>query len=113
LGKDAGEVGEAVVFKVDSFVGEEAEFSGQGGAGGFALEATRGEVGRDDAVAGDLGSERIGAEGLADGAGGAATETAGQSGVGDDSAGCDFAHGGIDAEGEGGRRVYSFQRFSG
>ncbi len=42
---------------------------GEGGAGFFALEAADGQIGRDDAVAGDLRGEGVGAKGLADGAG--------------------------------------------
>jgi hypothetical protein len=35
----------------------------------MAFEAADGQIGRDDAVAGDLRGEGVGAEGLADGAG--------------------------------------------
>ena len=60
-------VGEAVVFEGDAFGGEEAEFFGQCRAGGAALEAGGGEVRGDDAMAGDLWGEGVGAEGLPDG----------------------------------------------
>ena len=66
---EARAVGEAAVLEEDAFRGEEAEFSGQGGAGLVALESAGGKVRGDDAVAGDFGGEGIGAEGLADGAG--------------------------------------------
>jgi hypothetical protein len=58
-----------VVFEAHAFGREEVEFFGEGGAGAVALESAGGEVGGDDAVAGDLGREGVGAEGLADGAG--------------------------------------------
>ena len=61
-------VGEAVVFEGDAFSGEKAEFFGECRAGGAALEAAGGEVRGDDAMAGDLWGEGVGAEGLADGA---------------------------------------------
>ena len=62
-------VGETTVFEDDALGGEQAELFGEGGAGFFALEAADGQIGRDDAVAGDLRGEGVGAEGLADGAG--------------------------------------------
>ena len=61
--------GQAVVFEADALGGEQAELFGEGGAGFFALEAADGQIGRDDAVAGDLRGEGVGAEGLANGAG--------------------------------------------
>jgi hypothetical protein len=64
------------------------------------LEAPGGEIGGDDAVAGDVRCEGIGAEGLADGARGAAMDAASEGGVGDDLAGGDFTEGGVDFGGE-------------
>ncbi len=60
-------VSEAVVLKMNAFGGEKAEFFGECGAGGAALEAAGGEVRGDDAMAGDLWGEGVGAEGLPDG----------------------------------------------
>ena len=89
------------VVEVNAFSGEEAEFAGKGGAGCFALEAADGQIGRDDAVAGDLGGEGIGAEGLADGSWRAAADDSPESGVGDDAARRDFAQRGVNLGGEG------------
>ena len=69
LAEGAGGVGETTVLKDDAFGGEEAEFFGECSARGMALEAADGQIGRDDAVAGDLRGEGVGAEGLANGAG--------------------------------------------
>jgi len=98
---EASGVGEVAFGEGDAFGGEELEFFGEGGAGLMALEAAGGEVGGDDAVAGDLGGEGVGAEGLADGARGAAVDAAGEGGVGDDFARGDLAEGGVDFGGEG------------
>jgi len=97
----AFDVGKVTVVEANAFSGEEAEFAGKGRAGCFALEAARGEVGRDDAVAGDLGGEGIGAEGLADGSWRAAADDSPESGVGDDAARRDFAQRGVNLSGEG------------
>ena len=93
--------------EADAFGGEEAEFFGEGGAGFSSLEAAGGEVGGDNAVAGDFGGEGVGAEGLADRAWGTTPDAAGKSGVGDNAAGRDFAESGVDFRREG--RNLSFQ----
>jgi len=89
------------VVEVNAFSGEEAEFAGKGGAGCFALEAARGEVRGDDAVAGDLGCEGIGAQGLADSPRRAAADAAPQSCIRDDAARRDFSQCGVNLGGEG------------
>lgn len=93
----------------DALGGEEAELAGEGGAGALALEPAGREVGRNDAMAGNLRGERIGAEGLADGAGGAAADAPAEGGVGYDAAGRDAQEGVVNAAGEGGDGVFSFQ----
>jgi hypothetical protein len=105
-------VGEVTAFEDDAFGGEEVEFFGELGAAGLAAIAAWGEVRGDDAVARDCGGEGVGAEGLADGAGGVATDAAGEGGVGDDAAGRDFLERRVDFGGEGGGGVYRFQGFS-
>jgi hypothetical protein len=97
------------VGECDTLGTEEAEFLGEGGAVGSPLEAAGREIGSDDAVAGDLGGEGVGAEGLADGAGRAATDATGEGGVGDDAASGDLAEGGVDFAGEGGGPAGVFQ----
>jgi len=69
LAEGALGVGETAIFEDDALGGEEAEFFGECLARGMAFEAADGQIGRDDAVAGDLRGEGVGAEGLADGAG--------------------------------------------
>ena len=74
LAEGAPGVGETTVFEDDALGGEEAEFLGQRLARGMAFEAAEGQIGRDDAVAGDLRRQRVGAEGLSDGPGGGGEE---------------------------------------
>lgn len=102
-------IGEAAVFEGDAFLGEESEFFAEGGAGAASLESAGGEVGGDDPVAGDSGGEGVGAEGLADGARGAAADTASERGVGDDFAGRNTAEGAVDFVGERGGAGGRFQ----
>lgn len=59
-------IGQAAIFEDNALGGEEAELSGEGGAGFSALEAAGREVGGDDAVAGDLRREGVGAAGWAE-----------------------------------------------
>ena len=66
------------------------------------MESARGEVGGDDAVAGNLGGAGIGAEGLADSAWRMTADAASERGVGDDFAGGDAAEGIVDFGREGG-----------
>ena len=94
-------VGKVTVVEVNAFSGEEAEFLRQGGPRAAAFEAADGQIGRDDAVAGDLGGEGIGAEGLADGSWRAAADDSPESGVGDDAARRDFAQRGVNLGCEG------------
>jgi hypothetical protein len=104
-------VGETTVFEDDAFGGEEAEFFGECSARGMALEAADGQIGRDDAVAGDLRGEGVGAEGLSDGAGRGAADPATEGGISDNAAGRDFFQRRVDfgGEGGGGEGVFSFQ----
>lgn len=67
--------------------------------------AAEGEVGGDDAVAGNLVSVGVAVEGLADGAGGAAADGFGNGAVGGDFASGDAADGVVDALLEGGGAV--------
>ena len=76
-------------------------FCVRGGPRAEAFEAADGQIGRDDAVAGDLGGEGIGAEGLADGSRRAAADHSPESGGGDDAARRDFAQCGVNLGGEG------------
>ena len=95
-------VGETTVFEDNAFGGEEAEFLGECPTRGVAFEAADGQIGRDDAVAGDLGCEGIGAQGLADGPRRAAADAAPQSCIRDDAARRDFSQCGVNLSGEGG-----------
>jgi len=106
---EARGVGEAAAAEFDALGGEEAELAGEGGSGAFPLESAGAEVGRDHAVAGDLRGEGVGAQGLTDGAGRAAANPPAERGVGDDAAGGDAQEGVVNAAGEGGGGVSSFQ----
>ena len=88
--------------KGDAFGAKKTEFAGESVAAGLAEEASGREVGGDDAVAGDGGSQRIGAEGLPDGPRGTAAEATRKGGVGDDPAARNKTQGVVDPGGEGG-----------
>jgi len=99
--EESGGIGEVPVPEMNALGGEEAELFGEGGAGLMAAEAAGGEVRGNDAVAGYGRGERVGAEGLADGAGGPAAYAATERGVGYDFARGDLPQGGVDFDGEG------------
>ena len=91
------------VVEDNAFGGEEAEFLRQRGPRAAAFEAADGQIRRNDPMAGDLGCEGIGAQGLADGPRRAAADAAPQSCIRDDAARRDFSQCGVNLGGEGGR----------